>query len=282
MYRKLLPVCLALILAACQTHTPFPASFTGKAKINEYELEITCEGTGEPTIILENGANYKSWDETSTARFSGITRTCRYLRAGMGAKISGRRTAQDLVNDLHELLKQNLVPGPYIIVGHSIAETIMVLYTDQYPQDVAGLVCVDCWPSTYMANYLEKLSAPDLPDSPQKRDYLEGLQNWSAGKSNDWVSTLELLDGFASDKQVLEVASLGDIPFVVLVNGGEWALLDMDKLGYQAWLSGAETLSKLSTHSRLEVVPQTTHLTIIQDAAVDKAIQEVYDAVTEP
>ena len=226
MYRKLLPVCLALILAACQTPTPFPENFTGKAKINDYELEITCEGTGKPTIILENGANYKSWDEASTARFSGITRTCRYLRAGMGTRIAGRRTAQDMVNDLHELLRLNDVPGPYIIVGHSIAETIMVLYTDQYPQDVAGLVCVDCWPSTYMANFLEILSAPDLPDFPQKRDYLEGLQNWSAGKINDWASTLELLDTFASDKQVLEVTSLGDIPFAVLVSGGEWALTD--------------------------------------------------------
>ena len=96
MYRKLLPLFLALTLAACQTTTPFPENFNGKAKINDYELEIICEGTGEPTIILENGSNFKSWDETSTTRFSGITRTCRYLRAGMGTKISGRRTAQDL------------------------------------------------------------------------------------------------------------------------------------------------------------------------------------------
>ena len=62
MYRKLLIACLALVLAACQgvplfspTPTPFPDKFEGKATVGDHTLPISCEGSGAPTIILENG-----------------------------------------------------------------------------------------------------------------------------------------------------------------------------------------------------------------------------------
>ena len=48
----------------------------------------------------------------------------------------------DQVKELHALLAQTGVPGPYILVGHSIAGYNMLLFTDQYPKEVVGLVCV--------------------------------------------------------------------------------------------------------------------------------------------
>ena len=60
MYCKLLFVFLAVVLAACQgaplfgpTPTPFPDTFEGKATVGDNTLTIWCEGSGEPTIILE-------------------------------------------------------------------------------------------------------------------------------------------------------------------------------------------------------------------------------------
>ena len=110
MYRKFWLLSLALVLAACQgisfgnptptatitpiptatltltplptpTATPFPEEFTSEVRVGDYPMKITCKGTGEPTIILENGMDYPSW---SSPRFSKISRTCIYPRVGMG------------------------------------------------------------------------------------------------------------------------------------------------------------------------------------------------------
>ena len=75
MLRSLVLFCLALILAACQaapavptdtpvptaapsptlTPTPFPEEFSTTVQVGEYAMDIRCRGSGEPTIILENG-----------------------------------------------------------------------------------------------------------------------------------------------------------------------------------------------------------------------------------
>ena len=88
MFRKLLPICLALVLAACQgetlfnfgpTPTPFPEKFAGTAQIGDYDLTISCKGIGEATIILERGVYDKGFDLVDNIRLGKITRTCFYL-----------------------------------------------------------------------------------------------------------------------------------------------------------------------------------------------------------
>jgi hypothetical protein len=45
-----------------------------------YELTIHCMGTGTPTIILENGLDWQSFDDSTLQRYSAISRTCTYIR----------------------------------------------------------------------------------------------------------------------------------------------------------------------------------------------------------
>ena len=53
------------------------------------------------------------------------------------------RTAQDVVADLHALLRAARVPGPYVLVGHSLGGLFVRLSAATYPDEVAGLVLVD-------------------------------------------------------------------------------------------------------------------------------------------
>jgi hypothetical protein len=229
--------------------TTFPDEFKGKVDLGEFKLTLLCEGKGEPTIILEDGLGGNSWGKGDVIRFGQITRTCLYRRykffSIQEADVALPRTTLDQVQDLNNLLQTAGVPGPYILVGHSLAGFNMPLYTDQYPKDVVGLVCVDCRPAFWY--------------------YPEPGDNWTQNN--------EGLDISASLMQVLKVTDLGDRPFVVLVAAGT-----NDETGGE-WSQAAQELCNLSSQCRLEVVPAVDHTSILRRPAVDKAVREVYDAV---
>ena len=114
--------------------------------IGGYRLHLYCVGEGSPTVIMEagGGGNVLHWMLVQPA-IAQSTRVCAYDRAGMGWSEPGPlpRTPQRIVAELHTLLATAGIPGPYILVGHSIGGKYVRLYASQYPQDVAGLVLVD-------------------------------------------------------------------------------------------------------------------------------------------
>lgn len=105
-------------------------------------------GSGGPTVIFDAGLG------DSAATWSGIipaiaalTRVVSYDRpntiAGASDPVTMPRTADDVVTDVHSLLKEAAVPGPYVLVGHSIGGLFTRLYASRYPDQVAGLVLID-------------------------------------------------------------------------------------------------------------------------------------------
>lgn len=288
MFRKVVFLCLALLLTACQgsrlfhlgpTPTPFPEKLEGNFQVGSYKLHIVCEGDGEPTIILENGLDGLSWDLLSTTRFKKITRTCRYLRVGMyDEKIDGPRTTMDQVKDLNSLLTQSGVPGPYILVGHSIAGFNMTLYTQTYPKEVVGLVCVDCRSPSFGKMLADKFGPVSATESQGFQQY-RGDERWIYTES---LLTQEHLDIGASEEQVLKVTNLGDRPFIVLVSSqvADYGDERANQIHSDTWKEADKFYLNLSSRSRMEVVPLTDHLSILSNQAVDKAVQEVYNKVT--
>src|SRR5215216_361500 len=114
--------------------------------VGGHRLHLHCVGKGSPTVIMEAGGagNVLHWMLVQPA-IARSTRVCAYDRAGMGWSEPGPppRTPQQIVAELHTLLTNARIPGPYILVGHSIGGKYVRLYASQYPQDVAGLVLVD-------------------------------------------------------------------------------------------------------------------------------------------
>src|SRR5437764_4313669 len=86
-------------------------------------LYITCMGEGSPTVILEHGmaTESDSWAtvQQAVARF---TRVCAFDRAARGKSDPAPtpRTSEDMIADLHTLLANAHVPGPYITVSNSL------------------------------------------------------------------------------------------------------------------------------------------------------------------
>ena len=146
-----IPFLFVLVLTACSpASTPLPSSFTdavsGKVDVGSYELYYSCAGKGGPTVILEAGGPSESsvWDLVRVYMGSS-PRVCAYDRANLGKSDSAPkpRTFADMTRDLHTLLQNVPIEGPYVLVGHSMGGMLVQLYASQYPEDVVGLVLVD-------------------------------------------------------------------------------------------------------------------------------------------
>jgi pimeloyl-ACP methyl ester carboxylesterase len=114
--------------------------------VGSYRLHIHCLGEGQPTVILEAGTGGSSLDWSLVQPdAAATTRTCAYDRAGYGWSDSATspRTSQQVAAELHTLLTNANIDGPYVLVGHSIGVIHTEAYLDAYPDEVAGLVMVD-------------------------------------------------------------------------------------------------------------------------------------------
>jgi pimeloyl-ACP methyl ester carboxylesterase len=107
--------------------------------VGGYKLHIYCPGEGSPTVILEAAfpgtVENWSWVQPEVAR---ATRACAYDRASMGWSEPGPepRDAQHIANDLHTLLENAGLEGPYVFVGHSLGGLWVRQYVAQYPDEL--------------------------------------------------------------------------------------------------------------------------------------------------
>ncbi len=114
--------------------------------VGGYRLHINCTGAGNPTVVIDAGlgdwSTNWSWVQPEVAK---STRVCTYDRAGYGWSEAGPlpRTTQQFVRELHALLSQANIPGPYMLVGHSLGGFTARLFAHDYPTEVAGVVLVD-------------------------------------------------------------------------------------------------------------------------------------------
>src|ERR687897_752250 len=99
-------------------------------------LHCTGEEGRAPTVVMDIGAggNLLDWQsvQPGVAKFA---RVCSYDRAGTGWSDQGPqpRTSQQIVKELHTLLGNAGVEGPYVLVGHSFGGVNMQLYARRHP-----------------------------------------------------------------------------------------------------------------------------------------------------
>src|SRR5271170_7918035 len=114
-------------------------------------INLHCTGDGGgPTVILMAGIFSWSvvWYKTQPV-IAQKTRVCAFDRASFGFSDPAPRPQilSDTVNDLHAALKAEPIPGPYVLVGHSLGGLEARIYAQRWPQEVAGMVLVDTSPA---------------------------------------------------------------------------------------------------------------------------------------
>jgi pimeloyl-ACP methyl ester carboxylesterase len=115
--------------------------------VGGYRLHINCVGTGSPTVVIDAGwgDSAGAWSSWVQPGVGSTTRVCTYDRAGMGYSEPGPlpRTAQQFAEELHTLLRRADVPGPYVMVGHSLGGLTVRVFAHEYAAEVAGVVLIE-------------------------------------------------------------------------------------------------------------------------------------------
>src|SRR5262245_13873343 len=199
-------------------------------------LWLERRGHGSPTVLLEAGSgnNADVWDTVALSialaseagelavlpGVAAFTRVCAYDRPGTAIDADHRsrsdpapmpRAASDAVADLHALINVAGIPGPYVLVGHSLGGIIVRLYAATYPNEIAGVVLVDASHEEQYARFQAALTAEQWANLQQQAQ---------AGLADD--PERERMDFDASFAQLRAAAAthpLPPLPLVVLTHG---------------------------------------------------------------
>jgi pimeloyl-ACP methyl ester carboxylesterase len=291
----------AIATAADRRKYPPPGELVD---VGGYRLHLYCVGQGAPTVVLDalfpGTVSNWAWIQPEVAR---TTRVCAYDRAGLGWSDRGPnpRDARQHASELHTLLSKAGIPGPYVLVGHSLGGLSARMFADRYPDEVAGMVLIeasdpDSWrrlgkPEGVGVDHNMLVVAPVLgrlgifrlglfPSYSPDHD-LPARQRAELQAFFDSVKSLQTIrdvDGAFSDalNQVRSARGVGDKPLVVVLgsrgDGSVSALRDL--FAAQA---------RLSTNSRTVLVDGATHAGLVDNRShasqTTAAILTVVEAV---
>jgi len=291
---------LAFLEMVCSAAPIEPQPVGQLVNIGGRRLHIRCTGSGNPTVVVENGGAAFSFDwelvQTQVARF---TRICTYDRAGYAWSDPGPEfdTFDQTERDLHLLLSKAEVPGPYVLVGHSLGGMLIRLYQSRYPADVVGMVLVDSSHEESLQHVgLKVVRIPELqakefqllieegkanrPKNPEPDlvpstifppyDKLptkfQDLHLWALKKVlplvKNWGLNLQLDLGRLHQLRIATAHPLGNIPLVVLT-ASQFDVVQAPGMtieqAQQDHLRLQNDLAQLSTNSRQIVVSGSGH-----------------------
>jgi pimeloyl-ACP methyl ester carboxylesterase len=248
-----------------------------RVDVGGHQLHLHCQGEGSPTVILEHGGGGSAlgWFLVQP-EIARNTRVCAYDRAGLGWSDPGPapRSGRQIAAELHTLLHNANIPGPYVLAGWSYGGLFVRAYAEQFPEDVAGLVLLDAthpdvWTRTVQgqAQYQNDsrlyavarvlawfglwrlipnlFTMPPAGLSPQQAGQWRAVYNTTSFWDTVETESRAILDTMTQARQA---GNLGDLP-VLVVTAGENEGVDGQWTVYQDELT---TLSADSVHQVVE------------------------------
>jgi pimeloyl-ACP methyl ester carboxylesterase len=272
--------------------------FSGTVAIGSgRKLYLECRGEGSPTVVLESGLRTRgdNWGRADLLAHGGapvlpevakFARVCTYDRPGTtlnAGEVSRSdpapmpRTALNVVRDLHALLRAARVPGPYVLVGHSMGGLFIRLYSAIYPEEVSGLVLVDA-----LAEQIEPLFKPSdwttfvgLNSGP-----LPGFENYAALETIDFDMSFQQMERELSN---VSNEPMEKIPAAILVRGltVEMPATAPPKFASvlePAWRKSEEQLALAVPHIQYVIAKKSGHyIQLDEPAIVVQAIRNVVE-----
>jgi len=214
------------------------------------ETHINTQGTGDLTVVFESGQGDCSLEwfkiQPEIAKFA---RVCSYDRPGLGWSSPSTKiiNSQEIAENLFQTLKAANTTGPYILAGHSVGGIYIRKFVQLYPNEVAGLLFIDSSHENQKYRLPEKMSEEnesmksfasffkllvpfgiprvlDLADKMQGDYFDEEIRPAAMSRlyQTHFFDALynEIESTELSISQVAPPDSLGDLPLIVLSQGG--------------------------------------------------------------
>jgi pimeloyl-ACP methyl ester carboxylesterase len=277
-----------------QERAAFPAP--GKTyEVDGRRVHLDCRGHGGPTVVLFNGMGEisSSWGRISKP-VSRTTRVCACDRAGQ-AWSDDAPAPQDgvqAVADLHQVLAEAGEQGPFVLTGHSIGGLYAMIYAQQHPDQVAGMVLLDstsphqftavpAYPGQYamlrrtysMLTTLSRLgtghltAGTSLTDAQGDRVRAMSSMPREARNIRDEVSTLP-----TTMEEAQRLRTLHGAPLVVVTAS--------ESLEGEGWGAAQDAIARLSDNVAHREV-SSSHMGLIDDVEHTRdSVRAVMDAVT--
>ncbi len=268
------------------------------------QMFIHCIGAGAPAVIFDSGAGSDSsawhgvWQEIGKTTLS-----CTYDRAGLGLSDPGPlpRDTAAVANDIEAMLTAAAIPGPYILVGHSLGSYHTRQFANTRFDKMAGLVLVDpsgdgqgarfeaVIPKAYAASMagMEKAKSLDCVNKLRakltaKDDPLakECLGN-DADAIESYLSEVDAMAGASTEELTESRRQWGAMPLIVLTRGDynkdmppTFSKADRDGMK-KVWVAMHDEMTALSSAGQHRTIEGAGH-SIQRDKA-----QAVIDAVND-
>jgi pimeloyl-ACP methyl ester carboxylesterase len=238
--------------------------------VGGYRLYMRCMGQGTPTVVFDAGLgeDLSTWDQVQpeVAQFS---QACAYDRANVAPSDNRPTTikvsAQQIARELHSLLVNAHLPGPYILVGHSLGGLFMQMFACQYPREVAGMVLLD---STHpeQAMRLAATLGPAFSSEARQGFPVEGI-------TYDDVLAMQAQVDAARGR-------FPQVPLIVLVRSRFASSAHWTAIQYmRAWMSLQTDLTRRSSRGKLVVAQNSGHF--IQNDRPDLVITSIHEIIME-
>ena len=282
--------------------------------VGGYKMHIYCTGEGNPTVILAAGSlEYSLFWALVQPEVARFTRVCSYDRAGYGWSEPSPhpRTATTMVEELHTLLVNAKVEGPYVLVGHSLGGMLMRVYAHKYTDEVVGMVLVDSLHEEQIARLPEiqkrllqegvrqfrmlallsstgimALAPQNIPNPGLPDDAYAQLQATTAtsGVFETDIAELSVMEESCAEVRALRITSFGNLPLIVLSAGREETIASLsdaeNQQRWEGWQTQQSEQAALSSDSKQVIAEQSGHMIQLDqpDLVID-AIREIVDAI---
>ncbi len=256
--------------------------------IGSHRLEMRVEGKGSPVVVLDSGLSDAIDKMTALReRVAASTSVVAYNRAGYGRSEPGpgpRRAGRE-AEELKALLDKASIPGPYVLVGHSLGALNMMMFASRYPGDVAGMVLLDPPPLTFILGQ----AYPELRVMAERMTAEWQTLAETAARSADpgEKARSAFFAAIASEhremfgetaNEVGAIATFGDLPLVVCAAGKANSAFGAAAGEYQKyWVEQSRSLSKKSANGRFVLAENSGHY-LYQDV-LELVVREIMSLV---
>ena len=278
--------CWALTAGVCEKSLPSDEMIN----IGTHNLQVHLEGQGTPTVVIDAGLGDQFEKlRPLQERLAGTTCVITYNRAGYGRSEAGplpRHCGRE-AEELKALLDKAGIPGPYVLVGHSLGAMNVQAFATKYPKAVTGMVLLDPPPLAFilgqeykdLSAMAEQMTAQweAIADSAAKSTVVEE----KARSAYFRMIASEHREMFGETAKVIAaITTFGDIPLVVMASGKpNPAFGDMAEKFQKFWIEQSRAVTTKSTQGKFVLAESSSHYLYLD--APDLVVENILAIVNQ-